>query len=92
MVSPESHQHSSRHSIATLAGCITNHNQNITAGVANSSDTTTTVSLSGVAICCNLMAWQAAVICTERGTAFGRYCDCYGGVGKDIIRTLWKII
>jgi len=68
-IPPESHQHSSGHSIATLAGLITNHNQNITAGVANSSDINTTVSLDGVASCCNLMVWQAAVICTERGTA-----------------------
>jgi hypothetical protein len=48
-----SHKHSSGHSIATLAGTITNHNQNITAGVANSSDTNTTVSLDGMASCCN---------------------------------------
>jgi hypothetical protein len=33
---------------------ITNHNQKITAGVANSSDTTTTVSFDGMASCCNL--------------------------------------
>jgi len=49
-----SHLHSSGHSIATLAGRTTNHNQNITAGVANSSDTNTTVSLDGMASCCNL--------------------------------------
>jgi hypothetical protein len=33
---------------------ITSHNQNITAGVANSSDTNTTVNLDGMACCCNL--------------------------------------
>ena len=49
-----SHQHSSGHSIATLAGCITNNYQNITAGAANISDTNTTVSLDGLASCCNL--------------------------------------
>jgi hypothetical protein len=49
-----SHNHSSGHSIATLAGTITIHNQNTTAGVANSSDTNTTVSLDGMASCCNL--------------------------------------
>jgi len=33
---------------------ITNHNQDMTAGVANSSDTNTTVRLDGMASCCNL--------------------------------------
>jgi hypothetical protein len=33
---------------------ITNHNQNITTGVANSSDINTTVILDGMASCCNL--------------------------------------
>jgi hypothetical protein len=51
---PASHLHSSGISIATLAGTITNHNQNITAGIANSNDTNATVSLDGVASCCNL--------------------------------------
>ena len=51
---PGSHRHSSGHSIATLAGTITNHNQNIRTGVANSSDTSITVSLDGMASCCNL--------------------------------------
>jgi len=37
------------HKIATLAGTITKHNQNATAGVANSSDTNSTVSLEGMA-------------------------------------------
>jgi hypothetical protein len=41
--------HSAGHIIATLAGTITNHNQKITAGVANSSDSNTTVSLDGMA-------------------------------------------
>jgi hypothetical protein len=35
--------------MATLTGTITNHNQNITAGVANSSDSNTTVSFDGMA-------------------------------------------
>jgi len=39
---------------ANLVGRITNHNQNIAAGVANSSDTNSTVSLGGMASCCNL--------------------------------------
>ena len=51
---PCSHLHPSGHRIVTLAGRITNHNQNTTAGVANSSDTNTTVSLDGMASCCDL--------------------------------------
>ena len=51
---PLSHVHFSGHSIATLTGTITNHNQNNTAGVAKSTETNTTVSLGGVASCCNL--------------------------------------
>jgi len=47
-------QHSLGHSIAILVGRTSNYNQNITAGVANSSDTNTTVSLDGMASCCNL--------------------------------------
>ena len=46
--------HFSGHSTATLAGTITNHNQNTRAGVANSIDTNTTVSLDGMASCCDL--------------------------------------
>jgi hypothetical protein len=49
-----SHQHPPGHSTATFAGGITNHNENITAGVANSSDSNSTVSLDGMASCCNL--------------------------------------
>jgi len=49
-----SHRHSSGHSTATLAGTITNHNQNATAGVVNSSDISTTFSLDGMARCCDL--------------------------------------
>jgi hypothetical protein len=52
---PGSHRHSSGHSIATLTGRITNQNQNVTAGVANSSDTTTTVCLDGMASCYDLL-------------------------------------
>jgi len=56
------HSHSTGHSIATLAGTITNHNQNATAGVANSSDTNTTVSLDGMASCCNLQREREEMI------------------------------
>jgi hypothetical protein len=41
------------HSVATLAGTITNHNQNTT-DVANSSNTNTTTSLDGITSCCDL--------------------------------------
>jgi len=51
---PVSHRHPSGHNIATLAGTITKYNQNIRAGVANSSDTNTTVSFDGMESCCNL--------------------------------------
>jgi hypothetical protein len=51
---PVSHLHLSGHSIATLAGRVTNHNQNIITGVANSSDTNTKVRLDGMKSCCNL--------------------------------------
>jgi len=37
-----------------LVGRITNHNQNTTTGVAKSSYTNSTVSLGGMASCCNL--------------------------------------
>jgi hypothetical protein len=49
-----SHLHSSGHTISNRVGKITNHNQNITAGVVNSSDTKITVSLDGMVKCCNL--------------------------------------
>jgi hypothetical protein len=49
-----SHRHRSGHSIATLAGTITNHIQKITAGDANSSDTKTTATLDELARACNL--------------------------------------
>jgi len=35
-----------------------------------------------------LMAWRAAAICTERGTAVERYCVCYYDVAKNTMRTL----
>jgi hypothetical protein len=54
MYLPGSYLHSSGHSIATVAGRITKHNQNATAGVANSSNTNTRVSLEGMAKYCNL--------------------------------------
>jgi hypothetical protein len=54
MVSPGSYQHSTGNCIANLIGWITIQNQNITAGVENISDTNTTVSLDGMASCCNL--------------------------------------
>ena len=55
----ETHKYVSEHIIATLASTITNHNQNIKAAFANSNetnnrDTNTTVSLDGMASCCNL--------------------------------------
>jgi hypothetical protein len=51
---PGAHLHPSGHNLAALARTITNHNQNMTAGVATSSDTNTTVSLDGMSSCCNL--------------------------------------
>jgi hypothetical protein len=51
---PMSHSHPSGQSIATLVGTITNHSQNITAGVANSKDSNSTVRLDGMASCCKL--------------------------------------
>jgi hypothetical protein len=50
----KSHVLSSGHINSTLPDRITNQNQNITTGVAISSDTKTTVSLDGMAGCCNL--------------------------------------
>jgi hypothetical protein len=44
-----SQRHFSGHCIATVAGWIINHNQNITEGVAISSNTNTTVSLGDMA-------------------------------------------
>ena len=49
-----SYQHFSGHTFVTLAGRITNHNQNITTVVASSIDTKFTVSFDGMANCCNL--------------------------------------
>jgi hypothetical protein len=46
---PGQHQHSTGQSTATIAGTITNHNQNIIAGDASSSDTNTTIRLDGMA-------------------------------------------
>jgi hypothetical protein len=51
---PVLHSHSTGHIIATVAGCITNQNQNMTAGVANINDTNTSTSLDGMVGCCNL--------------------------------------
>jgi hypothetical protein len=51
---PGSHWHSSGHIISIVAGRITNHNQNMTTGAANSSDNNTTVSFDAIASCCNL--------------------------------------
>jgi hypothetical protein len=48
-INPVSHWHSSEHNIATLADKINNHNHNLKAGVVNSSDTNTTISLDGMA-------------------------------------------
>jgi hypothetical protein len=45
-----SHLHSSKHAIASVVSWIINHIQNITAGVANSSNTNITVSLDDMAI------------------------------------------
>ena len=54
--------HSTGHSNVTLARTITNHNQNTTTGVANTSDTNTTVSLDGMASCCNLQREREKLI------------------------------
>jgi len=51
---PGSYHHSTGHSIDSLVGWITTQNQNITEGLVNNSDTNTTVSLDGMANCCNL--------------------------------------
>ena len=80
---PVSHLHSSGHSIATLAGRINNHNQNIRGGVANSSDTNTSVSLDGMASCCNLQR--------ERGTDTECYWVCCEGLAEGNIQTLWRV-
>jgi hypothetical protein len=45
----QSHLHFSGHALASVVGWIINHNQNVTAGVANSSDTNITVSLDDMA-------------------------------------------
>jgi hypothetical protein len=45
----QSHLHSLGHDIDSVVGWIINHIQNITTGVANSSDTNTTVSLVDMA-------------------------------------------
>jgi hypothetical protein len=46
-----SHLHPSGHGTATVPGTISNHNQNAITATVNSSDTITTVSLDGVAVC-----------------------------------------
>jgi hypothetical protein len=61
-----SHSHPSGHSTATLTGTITKHNQNITAGVANSMDSNTTVSIDGTKISFNLHRERESE--RERGT------------------------
>jgi hypothetical protein len=62
--SPVSQLHSSGHPIATVAGRITNHNQDIAADVANSSDTNSTISVEGMAGCCNLRREKLMLIVT----------------------------
>jgi hypothetical protein len=62
--SPVSQLHSSGHPIATLAGSITNHNQNTAVDVANSSDTNSTTSVDGMAGCCNLHRQELMLIVT----------------------------
>ena len=83
---PCSHLHPSGHSTATLAGRITNQNQNTTAGAANSSDTNNTVRLDGVASCWNLQREREEMILNVivlvvrvRG---GQYRDIMGGHSK----------
>jgi len=49
-----SHSHSTGHSMATLAGRLTKHNQKIRRGVASSSDSKTTFRLDGMANSSNL--------------------------------------
>jgi len=65
-----SHLHSSGHSIATLAGTITNHNHKATTGVANSRDTNTTVRFDGMASCCNLQREKKRVELIRNVTVF----------------------
>jgi hypothetical protein len=78
-----SHTHPSGHSSATLAGTITNHNQMITAGVANSSDSNTTVSLDGAAACC--------ILYREREREKKKIIRvCCKGVVDINIQTLWN--
>jgi hypothetical protein len=48
------HVHFSGHTVVSVTCWINNLTQNMTAGVANSSDSNTTVSLDGMASCCNL--------------------------------------
>jgi hypothetical protein len=49
-----SHLHSSGPNSSNFTGKISNHNQNITAGVVSSSDTKTTVTLDVMVTCFNL--------------------------------------
>jgi hypothetical protein len=51
---PGSYQHSRGNCIGNLVALITIQNENITAGLANSSDTNITFSLDGMVSCCNL--------------------------------------
>jgi hypothetical protein len=59
---PMSHLHSAGHSIATVAGQITKHNQYRRAGVANSSNTKVTISRDGMASCCDLQREREEMI------------------------------
>ena len=38
-----------------------------------------------------LVAWRAAVICTERGTGTECYCVCCEDVGNDSTKILWRV-
>jgi hypothetical protein len=57
-----SHSHPSGLPTADIAGRITNHNQNITADVANSSDSNRTMRVDGMASGCNLQREREELI------------------------------
>ena len=82
-----SHLHPSGHCIATLAGRITNLNQNATTGVAKSRDTNTTVSLDGMASCCNMHRERER----ERESGTGNECVCGEGMAEGRRETLWRV-
>ena len=79
--------HSTGHSNVTLARTITNHNQNTTTGVANSSDTNTTVSLDGMEICCNLQRERER----ERETHIECYRVCFEDMWNDSTKILCRV-